>query len=136
MLKAVRISRGVSNIGLICIFLVPVWVADIFSPFVSAGLSTLVATLPMFGNSLISTFLPTGIGSWVAHQIPQYNILHLTPHVNWTSILIEVWASTALIRFLDLFVIGTNKIHPSPMIREWMVFKLIGPTPALVHLIF
>ena len=136
MLKAVRISRGVSSLGLICIFLVPVWVADIVSPFVSSALSSVVATLHIFGNALISTFLPTGIGSWMAHQISQCNILHLTPHVNWTSIIIELWASSALIQFLDLFVKGTNKIAPSTMIREWMVFKLIGPTPALVHLIF
>jgi len=136
MLKAVRISRGVSNIGLVCIFLVPVWVADIVSPFVSGALSSLIAALHLFDNALISTLLPTGIGSWIAHQIPQCNILRLTPHVNWTSIVIELWASTALIQFLDLFLKGTNKLDPSTMVREWMVFKLIGPTPALVHLIF
>src|ERR1700685_2897324 len=100
MLKAVRISRGVSNVGLICIFLVPVWVAYIFSSFVSNGLSTLLAILHTFDNALISTFLPTGIGSWMAHQISQCNILDLTPNVNWTSILIELWMSSKLIKSL------------------------------------
>jgi hypothetical protein len=136
MLKAVRISRGVSHLGLICIFLVPVLVADIVSQFVSGALSSLFATLRVFGTALISIFLPTGIGSWMAHQISQCDILHLTPPVNWISLVIEVWASTALIEFLDIFVKGTNRIEPSTMVREWMVFKLIGPTPALVHLIF
>jgi len=127
MLKALSISRGVSNLGLTCIFLIPGLFALFASQFVHYALSPLFPIRDILIAGVLSTLFPTATESW---------ILRLTSDVNWVSIAFELWVSCKLIQILDVFVNGTEKIKPLPMVEEWMVFKLIGRNPADVHFIF